>query len=205
VRHRSYQVGYGASAALLLAAAVFATVFQRFFVAAIVPGIAFALAALWFRRKARTLSEPAPGLARIDVQVRLAYWDAPELSTFKSRPRLVASIAALTPGTIGCFLDVGIEGVIFEPSGLMRLIGLHRTDISWSSLARVEVRLGGGPLGNSVVLRFTGSGDAIAASYPSDVDLAPTLAAAVARSTNPGLAVGTVRPDSPRWQAWQAE
>ncbi len=205
MRHRIYHVGYATSAALLLSAAIFATVFQRFLVAAIVPGIAFALAALWFRRKVRTLSEPAPGLARIDVQVRLEYWDAPELSEFKSRPGMLASIVSLTPGTISCFLDVGVEGVILQPSRLMRLIGLARTDVSWSALDRLEVRLGGGPLGNSVVLHFAGSGGALVARYPSDVDLAPTLAAAVARSATARLTVETVRPDSPQWQDWSVD
>jgi hypothetical protein len=202
VRHRAAQIGFGVSVVLLIAAAVIATVLQRFFVAPIVPGIAFALAAVWFRRKLRALSEPGPGLARIDVQSRIEYWDAPELDRFKSRPGLVAAIASMSPGTIGCFLDVGSDGVILEPGQLMRLAGLARTDIAWQLLDHVQVRLGGGPLGNSVSLHFASSGELLVARYPSDVDLAPTLAAAVARSTNPDIPVEIVRPDSPKWQAW---
>jgi hypothetical protein len=202
VRRRLYRVGLVASAILLLAAAIIATVFQRFFVAAIVPGIAFALAALWFRRKVRALSEPGPGLARVDVQSRIEYWDAPELERFKTRPGLVAAIASMSPGTLGCFLDIGPEGLIFEPSQLMRLAGLSRTTISWNALKRVEVRVGGASVGNSVFLHLAQSGETIVARYPAEVDFAPTIVSAVARSTNPELLVETSRPDAPRWQGW---
>lgn len=202
MRHRMYQIGYVGCFFLLLAAAVVATAWQRFFVAAILPGIAFALAGLWFRRRARALSEPGPGFARIDIQSRTEYWNAPEISQFRIRPRLVAKLASMTPGTLGCFLDIGPAGLIIWPSQLMRLIGIARTEFDWRVIDLAEVQLGRGALGNSLVLRFAQSGEAFVARYPADVDIAPTVAAAVAQSGNPDLVVATAHADAPRWQAW---
>jgi hypothetical protein len=199
VRLRMYQIGYGACVVLLLVAAGIATVSQRLLVLAIVPGVAFALLALAFRRKARVLST---SLNHVDVQCRLEYWDAPELTSYRARPQLLATYARMTPGTLECFLEIDSTGLTLAPGPAMRLMGLGRSKIGWNALDHLELLPGRGPLGNSLVLRFAGSGHEEVTRFAPDVDLAPTLAAAVQQSTNPALQLEIARPEIRRWQGW---